>query len=465
MLPSDTKALLEEVVAHLRSEHEVERKKALRQLKMKMAGQGLLASSALNQSTSQVYCEAIGSFACRLWTKVKCVLEEIRFDTYASSEQDLIQFFNEALSQAAEADYRSLGSLKHLPVQVQKATLQLHYKQAGARIATDVRILCRKIEAMTEQLDKPPSARGESEGHAETAVTKDTRTVFVVHGRNEALRKSMFEFLHAINLKPLEWSQALAATSEATPYIGQVLDKAFSIAQAVVVLMTPDDEAWLREEFRSDHDPYYEKEPTGQARPNVLFEAGMAMGCNAARTVFVEVGKLRPLSDIAGRHIVRLDNSTERRQDLADRLRKAGCAVDLTGRDWHKAGSFEHKPKKPGKERQRTPERQTMKLTFTLNQGEALRRGVDCPCSSASIEVTSARLTEQQRDRIADHMKPGSSDVYAFRVCPLGRVEWAERIAAITPDIEGLLRAIKENDREVGAELKRRDAEAGDVPF
>jgi len=176
--------------------------------------------------------------------------------------------------------------------------------------------------------------------------TQDPRIVFVIHGRNEPLRKSMFEFLRAIGLNPLEWSQAVSATGESTPYIGQVLDAAFSRAQAVVVRMTPDDEACLRKEFQSEHDEQYERKPTGQARPNVLFEAGMSMGRHSKRTVLVQIGNLRPFSDVGGIHVLRLDNSSERRQDLADRLKTAGCPVDLGGRDWHKAGSFELNPQK-----------------------------------------------------------------------------------------------------------------------
>jgi len=183
---------------------------------------------------------------------------------------------------------------------------------------------------------------------AESLATKNPQTVFVIHGRNEAARKSMFEFLRAIGLKPLEWSQALAATGEASPYIGQVLDTAFTAAQAVVVLMTPDDEACLKNEFCSEHDEKYERQATGQARPNVLFEAGMAMGRNPKRTVLVQVGELRPFSDIAGRHILRLNNSSEQRQNLAERLRTAGCAVDLSGTDWHKVGSFVVAPTSAG---------------------------------------------------------------------------------------------------------------------
>jgi predicted nucleotide-binding protein len=175
---------------------------------------------------------------------------------------------------------------------------------------------------------------------AEGQAGPDPRIVFVVHGRNIAVRNAMFQFLRAIGLRPREWSQAVEDTGKASPYIGEVLEAAFSRAQAVVVLMTPDDEARLRAPYHSEQDPPYEKDLTPQARPNVLFEAGMAMGRAPDRTVLVEVGNVRPFSDIAGRHVVRLNNSSERRQELAQRLSRAGCDVDLAGIDWHREGDF-----------------------------------------------------------------------------------------------------------------------------
>ena len=168
-----------------------------------------------------------------------------------------------------------------------------------------------------------------------------TREVFVVHGRNEIARKAIFVFLRSIGLDPLEWAEAAHATGKPTPYIGEILDAAFSRAHAVVVLFTPDDEARLREPFQSDSDPPYETQLTGQARPNVLFEAGMAMERDQDRTVLVELGSLRPFSDIAGRHTIRLDNSGQQRQQLAKRLQSAGCPVNLEGPDWLTAGDFE----------------------------------------------------------------------------------------------------------------------------
>lgn len=168
---------------------------------------------------------------------------------------------------------------------------------------------------------------------------KNARKVFVVHGRNLVARDAMFGFLRAIGLEPIEWSTAISATGSASPYIGQALDAAFAMAQAVVVLLTPDDIAYLRAEYANADDDA-ERVPTPQARPNVLFEAGMAIGRHPERTVLVELGSLRPFSDVAGRLAVRLDNSSHKRNDLANRLRDAGCDVSTSGSDWLSTGDF-----------------------------------------------------------------------------------------------------------------------------
>ena len=76
---------------------------------------------------------------------------------------------------------------------------------------------------------------------------------------------------------------------------------------AVVVLLTADDEALLRRRFRKAKEPIHEINLTGQARANVLFEAGMALGRKPESTVLVQIGEVRPFSDIAGRHIVHLE--------------------------------------------------------------------------------------------------------------------------------------------------------------
>lgn len=172
---------------------------------------------------------------------------------------------------------------------------------------------------------------------------RDPKKVFVVHGRNEKLRSEMFGFLRAIGLHPVEWSTAVEATGHPSPYIGDVLTTAFDMAQAVVVLLTPDDVVYLHESLAGDHDAA-ETMAQGQARPNVLFEAGMAMGRDEKRTVLVEMGPQKSFSDIGGRHTLRMDNTPAKRTQLAQRLKTAGCDVDMSGTDWLTSGDLTPPP-------------------------------------------------------------------------------------------------------------------------
>jgi predicted nucleotide-binding protein/predicted transcriptional regulator len=205
-----------------------------------------------------------------------------------------------------------------------------------AALAREIASLVRHIEASDDaQKQEIPMLA------ASKKISNDAkRNVFVVHGRNESLRRSIFDFLRTIGLNPIEWTQAIAMTGQGSPFIGDVLDKAMEQAQAIVVLLTGDDDAKLKEEFQSAHDPDYEKQLTSQARPNVLFEAGMAFGKYPNRTILIQVGWLRPFSDIGGRHIIHLKNSQESRQVLVQRLIGAGCSVNTSGTDWLTAGEF-----------------------------------------------------------------------------------------------------------------------------
>jgi predicted nucleotide-binding protein len=163
------------------------------------------------------------------------------------------------------------------------------------------------------------------------------KRVFVIYGRDERLRSAMFVFLRSLNLTPQEWPHLLALSQKGSPYVGEVLDAAFRHVQATVVLLTPDEQVELRKDLRTGQ----EDSATGmQPRPNVLFEAGMAFASHPDRTVLVQVGKIRPISDIAGRHLVLMNNSLARRQELAEKLRLADCTIDTTGTDWHTVGDF-----------------------------------------------------------------------------------------------------------------------------
>lgn len=200
----------------------------------------------------------------------------------------------------------------------------------------------------------------------------------------------MFAFLRSIGLEPIEWSRAIAMTEKGSPYIWEVLNVAFNQAQAVVVLQTPDDVAHLHESLTYPGDP--DTNPQMQPRPNVLFEAGMALARDEDRTIIVELGQIRSFSDIHGRHVVRLNNSVEKRQDLATRLRTAGCAVKLDGTDWHQEGE----------------------LTPPVSPGGGLPLGRKLPSSQTSgqprLSVTLSSVSKStERMTITNH---GPGDVY-----------------------------------------------------
>jgi predicted nucleotide-binding protein len=179
-----------------------------------------------------------------------------------------------------------------------------------------------------------------------------SNSVFVVHGRDEALRKSMFAFLRALSLVPIEWEQAVHEAKGANPDIKDIIETSMMRGQAVVVLFSPDEIAYLKEHLCGADDKKTEGKPAGQARPNVIFEAGLALGAHPEKTVIVQVGKVRPFSDIAGKHLVRLSDEPGKRNDLANRLSKIGCDVNKIGNDWLTAGTFDpSEPKAKGQKR------------------------------------------------------------------------------------------------------------------
>jgi predicted nucleotide-binding protein len=151
----------------------------------------------------------------------------------------------------------------------------------------------------------------------------------------------MFSFLYSIGVEPIEWNEAKRLTKKTSPYIGEVLDVAFTEAQAIIALFTPDEEAKLKDEFINEDDPDYETELYPQARPNVIFEAGMALGRMEERTIIIQFGQVRPFSDIEGRHIIKFIDSAEKRHEIIDHLKIAGVEVNIDGKtDWLSSGDF-----------------------------------------------------------------------------------------------------------------------------
>ena len=152
------------------------------------------------------------------------------------------------------------------------------------------------------------------------------RNVFLIHGRDSQLAESFRNMLRAVGLRPLEWEAAVRATGRPAPYVGEVLERAVRLAQAILVVLSPDDMVTLHPDLVAEASPQ-ETRPAGQPGPNVIFELGMAMALNPERTILVEVGHLKPITDLAGLNVIRFDGSAIAVKKLLDRLRLVGCPM------------------------------------------------------------------------------------------------------------------------------------------
>lgn len=212
----------------------------------------------------------------------------------------------------------------------------------------------RVPEAVTASLAAAPSSaptravpRPAAETRRRNSRGRDADAVFVVHGRDEQIRQSMYDFLRALRLNPMEWGELMKATEKATPSIPEVVEQALDRASAVVVILTPDDEVALTRRLHGENEDDDETQVRRQARPNVYYEAGMAVARHPLKTIFVSVGKVKKFSDIGGFHVTHLNNSAKQRLELVSKLGTArGKPVDTQGRtDFLNAGNFEIKEK------------------------------------------------------------------------------------------------------------------------
>ncbi|WP_329179205.1 CATRA conflict system CASPASE/TPR repeat-associated protein [Streptomyces sp. NBC_01477] len=183
-----------------------------------------------------------------------------------------------------------------------------------------------------------PSVSGPPVQGPPAPAADHSRDVFVVHGRDEPARQALFAFLRALGLRPQEWEELVASTGQCAPYLGDTVARTIPLAQAVVVLLTPDDVVSLHPELGGESDA--ELRPALQPRPNVLLELGMALAVHPHRTLILLAGEQRPVTDLGGRSYVRLTGAPECRAKIASRLRLAGCPVDTGNQDWLTAGDF-----------------------------------------------------------------------------------------------------------------------------
>lgn len=218
------------------------------------------------------------------------------------------------------------------------------------RVSEEVEIFLKEIY---RKKNTPTSEKKNIENNisqSKETPSGDPEKVFVIHGRNIAAYNNLVLFLQALKLDVIDFDE-LSAECGGSEFIGNIVKKGMQIARGIIVLFTPDECAKLAEEYCGIHDAASEK-TRWQARPNVIFEAGMAMGIDEKRTILVTLGSdVKLFSDVDGRHVVRLDNSAEKREILKLRLQGIGCAVSSNTKNLHNralAGDFEacipHRP-------------------------------------------------------------------------------------------------------------------------
>jgi predicted nucleotide-binding protein len=104
-----------------------------------------------------------------------------------------------------------------------------------------------------------------------------------------------------------------------------VVSTALARAQAAIILFTPDEHSKLRDELLGTGDSHEERTGGYQPRPNVLVEAGMAFALYPSRTLILQVGPARTISDLAGLNYLAFDGAAPARRALLSRLQAAGC--------------------------------------------------------------------------------------------------------------------------------------------
>jgi len=207
-------------------------------------------------------------------------------------------------------------------------------RESGVLWIPDRWYVARDGQEVTERfISGPPGTGPRPDPGIATTFAGNRKAVMVIYGHDRQANDALFAWLRAIGLQPREWGQLIRASGSASPFIGEVLDKALRDVQAVIAFFTPDEYVTAAE-----------TEPGRgrlQARPNVLIEAGMALITHPTRTIIAVLGHQELPSDLAGRHYVRLSHiDVGPLNDLAGRLADAGCDIDLSGSDWLHPGQF-----------------------------------------------------------------------------------------------------------------------------
>lgn len=257
--------------------------------------------------------------------------------------------------QAEPAPEREIPNPPPAPEKVMqlKAVVQVQIQEAPAaeQAAPAEELPQKEIEQAEETLEQKNTAvmREDVKEDVKSEKQPVKNKVLIVPGANEKMKKSMGNFLLSLGLQAVECAEAQRLTGIPAHDKTGILAKIFEHCQAVVVLLTNE---------KLDYS-LSEKEPElkllHQADLNALYMAGFSAGINRCRTIVTGFGNQAPYRDIPGLNIIDLDNSLEKRKELMESIKLAGCEVKTRGKAWHISGDFDIELKPVSAEKQVPP--------------------------------------------------------------------------------------------------------------
>lgn len=174
------------------------------------------------------------------------------------------------------------------------------------------------------QVRVPSAGTGTNAG-----INRSSDKVFIVHGRDMRPVDVLKKYLLFLGLHMIPWSEAVKLTGKSQPHTFDIVKAGMDHAAAIIVIFSPDDLARVKDEFSSPDSP--DRNLQGQARQNVILEAGMAYALAPERTIFLKSAETREISDISGFNWVKLNGAWDSRADLKNRLDKAGAKLSPAG--------------------------------------------------------------------------------------------------------------------------------------
>lgn len=132
---------------------------------------------------------------------------------------------------------------------------------------------------------------------------------FIVHGRDTDALKELVTFLDVLGVGYLSFDDVSA--DRPNQFIADIVVNGISAADVVIALFTPDEQAALYDPRTAAYLGGRHGEARWQARPNVLFEAGVALGIARDRTILATLGAdVKLFSDVLGIHVIDLAKPT-----------------------------------------------------------------------------------------------------------------------------------------------------------